>query len=403
MMQPFLDEGLFYTKDVCFFYVIIMEDVFCCPLCGNTEPRYLGILNGKYYCRRCLSFRGKEAEKKMYLPQKINPKINYQLTEKQNEIAEKVTRNYQRKKNTLIYAVTGAGKTELVYQVIAHVLSKGLHVGFVIPRKDVVIELSARFKKVFPQIDIAIVYGGHNEKLSGQLIILTTHQLYRYPKYFDLLIFDEIDAFPYVDNALLEKMFLRSVKGNYVLMSATPSRKEIKTFKEEGNLLTLFERFHQYPLPVPQIVIRFLGFEYVYLIKKCLEWKKAHKPFLIFVPVISQTKTVFRILEFFLQNGDYVHSQRKKRNEIITRFKKRNLSFLVTTSVLERGVTIENLQVLIFNAHHVLFDSKTLIQISGRVGRKTKYPTGEIIFLANQKTPAMIEAIDDINRKNQVL
>ena len=43
---------------------------------------------------------------------------------------------------------------------------------------------------------------------------------------------------------------------------------------------------------------------------------------------------------------------------------------LRSTSVLERGVTIKNLQVIVFNAEHELYDEKSLIQISGRVGRK---------------------------------
>lgn len=342
-------------------------------------------------------------DRKIYPIREITPRINYRLTDKQTEIASKVLKNYLDGKNTLIYAVTGAGKTELVYEVIAHVLSQGLMVGFVIPRKDVVIELASRLKRAFPSVDTAVVYGGHTNKIEGQLIILTSHQLYRYPDFFDLLIFDEIDAFPYVDNALLEKMFVQSVHGHYVLMSATPSRKEIKTFQEKGTLLTLFERFHRHPLPVPKIAIYFWGVEYIYLIKKCHQWNKENKPFLVFVPIISQAKTIFQILNLFIKNGEYVHSQRENRDDLIANFKKRKISFLVTTSVLERGVTIENLQIIIFNAHHPLFTSKVLIQMSGRVGRKFNYPNGEIIFLAARKTKEMQEAIDDINRKNQTL
>lgn len=32
-----------------------------CPRCGNEDRRYIGYRNGEPYCRRCISFSGKEA------------------------------------------------------------------------------------------------------------------------------------------------------------------------------------------------------------------------------------------------------------------------------------------------------------------------------------------------------
>ena len=59
----------------------------------------------------------------------------------------KVKETFINKKNSLIYAVCGAGKTELVYQTMAYALEQGLQVGFTIPRRDVVIELEKRIKE----------------------------------------------------------------------------------------------------------------------------------------------------------------------------------------------------------------------------------------------------------------
>ena len=98
-----------------------------------------------------------------------------------------------------------------------------MRVGFAIPRKDVVYELSIRFKNTFKKAKIVSLYGGNTEILEGDIICLTTHQLYRFNNYFDLLILDELDAFPYKDNDVLYNIFLRSIKGNYILMSATIS------------------------------------------------------------------------------------------------------------------------------------------------------------------------------------
>ena len=57
--------------------------------------------------------------------------------------------------------------------------------------------------------------------IRDRFIICTTHQLYRYPQYFDLLILDELDAFPYVNNEVLIGLLQNSIKGNYIYMSAT--------------------------------------------------------------------------------------------------------------------------------------------------------------------------------------
>jgi len=52
-----------------------------------------------------------------------------------------------------------------------------------------------------------VFFGDHHDALTGNIIVLTTHQLFRYEDYFDLLIFDEIDAFPYVGDLVLESFF----------------------------------------------------------------------------------------------------------------------------------------------------------------------------------------------------
>ena len=62
--------------------------------------------------------------------------------------------NYKSKIDTLVNAVCGAGKTELIYSVLAYCLSLGKAVAFAVPRRDVVIELSQRIHMVFPNNSI---------------------------------------------------------------------------------------------------------------------------------------------------------------------------------------------------------------------------------------------------------
>ncbi len=377
--------------------------MFVCPICHNSDIRYIAYKNNEPYCRRCINFIGNKADTSLIRNDNSNYEINYELSSEQKDIALKVKQSYISKKNTLIHAVCGAGKTELIFEVVAYALSRNQQVGFCVPRRDVVIDLVDRFKSAFKNRKITIVYGGHTEKLQGDIILLTTHQLYRYENYFDLLIIDETDAFPYQGNFVLKSFFYRSLKGNYVMMSATPLNSMIEQLKKEGGTyLSLFKRYHGHEMPVPKILIRPFIKLFI-LIKYMKKFIDLNKPFLIFCPTIDECEKLFKIVGKLFNNGNFVHSKKIDREEVISDFKVRKYDFLLTTTLLERGITIKNLQVIVYDAQCLIYDAKTLIQISGRVGRKIDSYDGEVIFISDYITMAMIQAKKEIESANEEL
>ncbi|MEG2053012.1 MAG: helicase-related protein [Bacilli bacterium] len=381
-----------------------MGNKFKCFFCGNEDPRYIGTYNGKEYCRYCISFRGEEASGQYVKYNSGDYELNYELSKEQKVISDQLLVNFKEKKNSLVHAVCGAGKTELVFALISYCFKHKLKVGFAIPRKDVVIELEYRFKATFPTAKIVSVYGGNTSLLEGNLIILTTHQLYRYDSYFDLLIMDEIDAFPYANNSLLLEMFKKSVKGNFVLLSATPSEEYIENFKKNnGEVIELLVRFHRHPLPVPDVIIALGIVKYARFAVLLRKFIKENKPVLVFVPTIEQAKDLYFYLKWIFKKGECVYSSATNRAQIISDFKNKKYQYLITTSVLERGVTIENLQVIVFNSDHAIYNAATLIQISGRVGRKMKFPDGKVVFISKKNTKEMDEAIFKIRSANKCL
>jgi competence protein ComFA len=347
---------------------------------------------------------GKQAEKKKHSNGAVVLKLGYSLSKDQKKISEQIVANYKNKIDTLVNAVCGSGKTELIYAVMAHCLSLGKTVAFAVPRRDVVIELSQRIHMVFPNNSIVSVYGGHTEKLSADIVVLTTHQLYRYEKYFDLIILDEIDAFPFKGNKLLNSMFFRAIRGNIVMMSATPSKDVLEYFsKGNRSILELNTRFHKHPLPVPQ-VIRKVGITKIpFLISKMKQFISGGKKVFVFAPTISKSEKLYKFVKIFVKNGTFVHSKCKDRSQIIKKFKSGGYDYLITTAVLERGVTFKDLQVIIFDADNELYNSQTLIQIAGRVGRKIDAPEGEVVFLVNKTTSEIKQAIATIESKNRHL
>ncbi len=378
---------------------------FFCEVCGNNEEKFIGIKNGEQYCRRCISFCGKRVEApKKKQRENVEVCLNYELSKEQHKVAKKALANYIQKINTLIYAVCGAGKTELVFEVISYVLKKGGYVGFATPRKDVAIELYPRIKSAFKNCDVTLVCGGHNENLIGDIIVLTTHQLYRYEKYFDLVIVDEIDAFPYKSNELLYGFFKRSVSGNYILLTATPSKTDMETFsKPKHDIIELLVRFHYSPLPIPSVLINIDFINLILVIIILRKFLKNRYPVLVFTPTIGLCEKLYRFLSVFCKNGNYVHSKRHNREEIIDKFKHNTYKYLVTTSVLERGITIKDLQVIIFKFDHDIYDCSTLIQISGRVGRKIGATEGQVVFIGSENTLAARNAVREIRHANKTL
>ena len=377
---------------------------YICPICGNTDLNSIGYIKGKPYCRRCISFRGEEAGDTLPISKKADINLSYELSYEQKVLSWKLIENYKAGIDTLVYAVCGSGKTEICLGVIKYAIENGLCAGFAVPRRSVCAELGVRFRNIFTKNSVVMVYGGHHRKIKGDIVCLTTHQLFRYENYFDLLIMDEIDAFPYKGNKVLEQMFKRSIKGHYVLLTATPSSELLKKYKKPGkSLLKLFARFHHHNLPVPKVIcgndIK-IHYKLIIYLKRFFE---NNKQVFIFVPTIDISRKLSLFLKPFFPKGTYINSKRERPEKVIEDFRNKRYQYLITTAVLERGVTIKDLQVIIYRADNAIYDSAALIQIAGRVGRKKDAPEGEVIFLAKRKTKHMEDAISEINAANKSL
>ena len=347
--------------------------------------KYIGLRNNKPYCRKCIAFRGQEATDE-YIPWDIAPySLNYELSDDQKRLSNQLVENYKNGIDSLVYAVCGSGKTEICLEIIRYCIESGLRVGFAVPRKDVCVELFYRYNEIFKENIITAVYGGHAKYIEGDLVVLTTHQLFRYEHYFDLLIMDEIDAFPFKGSDILKAFFLRSIKKNFVLLTATPSDELLNYFKKPGKaVLELFTRFHGHPLPVPRVIKGNSIYLNYKLIKETGRFLKSFKQVFIFVPTIDLSIKLYRFLALFYPGGHYINSKCEDREEIIKSFRLKKY-----------------LQVIVYRADHPIYDSYSLIQIAGRVGRKKDAPEGEVIYLARENNKDIKRAVEEISAANK--
>ncbi|CAM3526294.1 DEAD/DEAH box helicase [Marinicrinis lubricantis] len=315
----------------------------------------------------------------------------------------------------LIWAVTGAGKTEMIYPLIEAVLSTGGRVAVATPRRDVVLELSPRMNKAFPAVNIATLYGGSDEGwLWADLILATTHQLLRFEQAFELVIIDELDAFPYHNDPKLAYAARKSLKpdGKMIFLSATPP-KELQRQVKRGVLdhVRVPVRFHRYPLPVPMhytipAVKQWCGGRQIPDQLKRMLHMSVDRGAQVFVfvaairlvePVVGSLRRVFPHIRV-----EGTSSVDQHRGDKVMEFRESHSRILVTTTILERGVTIPKSDVFILDADSSLFDEASLVQMAGRAGRSPLDPQGKVYFFSSARTRSQQGAVRQIERMNQI-
>ena len=112
------------------------------------------------------------------------------------------------------------------------------------------------------------------------------------------------------------------------------------------------------------------------------------------------TRQVQKFLKFFSIKSHCATSKEKNIHQSLEMIKSHEIDVIVCTTVLERGMTVENVQVIFLHGEHPLFDKEILIQIAGRTGRKVPYTNGDIIIYTNRQTKAIKECIKDLQQSN---
>ncbi len=340
-----------------------------------------------------------------------------ELSPWQQQAAEKALRYWRdpEARTLLVWAVCGAGKTEVVFPVLKEALGQGKRVLLTVPRREILRELAERLRFSFPGLEFTLLYGGKKEEVPESLLVVaTTHQLLRFGPCFDLVILDEADAFPLYGNpmlnAALEKVLLPT--GKKIYMTATPDASwRQRARRGEITVAKIPLRYHGHLLPVPTLVrTRLPGENHWFLPPVVTNFlhrlSVRRRRGLIFLPTIDWAEEFGRRMKsHFPAEADrfaYVHARDPERVVKIGRFSAGQIYLLFTTTLLERGLNFQDLDVMIlFADQRRIFSAETLVQIAGRVGRSADDPGGEVYFVAETISPEMKEAREAIRRMNK--
>lgn len=394
-----------------------------CQRCGSQFTKcQFTLLNDTSYCPFCIQMGRCQTDNFLYQkkiskptnwfqPDALNWKgvLNSYQEAASNQIVEMIKVNGQ----LLIHGVTGAGKTEMLFKGLEYAFKQGLRVALAAPRVDVCLELYPRLLKVFPDISISLLYGKQKEGYqTSQLVICTTHQLLRFYQAFDVMIVDEIDAFPLAGNNVLAFAIKQSRKkiSSQIVLTATVTKELSLELANEGyKTMIVPVRYHQKPLPVPELVWcwrwreKLLAKRFPSIVKEILEEsREKQESYLIFCPSVEWLLKFHKqlVLQFPSVVIEKVYAKDPSREEKIQSFRGGEIDWLLTTTILERGVTFKGVNVIVVGANHRVYKTASLIQIAGRVGRSFEQPSGHVFFIHDGLTKPLVESIKVIQEMN---
>ncbi|MFC0559279.1 DEAD/DEAH box helicase [Halalkalibacter alkalisediminis] len=391
-----------------------------CIRCGNDDrmlfAKHICARCGKTcsYCRHCLQLGKVSSCQPLYhwtgppieRPVQSNS-LHWKgaLTLSQKAASDSVIEAIKNQQKLLVWAVCGAGKTEVLFRGLEAAFAQGKRVLLSTPRTDVVKELSPRLQQSFPHTHIETLYGGRKEKKTGaQLVLSTTHQAMRFYRAFDVVIIDEVDAFPYSYDQRLQHAVRQAQKPNAttIYLSATPSKDLLKM--PDLTLIKIPKRYHGFRLPVPRF--QWCGNWQKQLQKKKLPpvlitWLQTNKPLLLFVPSLQTLQLISSLLQLYQIKHLAVHAKEPNRHRYVEAFRNGNVRLMVTTTILERGVTFADVQVAVFGAEDPIFEESALVQIAGRAGRKKEAPTGDVVYFHYGVSQEMKRARTHIQHMNK--
>lgn len=392
-----------------------------CLRCGQEDVEEWPSLYGTTAtCRSCeslgvstsLEVLYRDQRSLMESPQEVKFEPHWTLTEAQRLASEQVQNFVQgSEERALLWAACGAGKTEVCFPAAAWALKQGKSVLFAAPRQDVIHDILPRLQRDFPGYSLQVLTGAIPVKfqVSG-LVLATTHQVLRFWQAFDVIFMDEMDAFPYQGNKALAWGLKHALRqdGKILYLTATPSPEGLKLVQQDKlRLIELPARHHRNPLPIP--VWQKSRHSLDPNKNRCREeWTERIRairregPVLVFVPKIAWISPWIQAFRQHFPDWqiDGSYSSDSRRAQKVNRLIQGEFDLFVSTTILERGITLSRIQVVVLASDHPVFDERALVQMAGRVGRTRECPGGKIVFISKQCSPAMETAIRWIEGQN---
>lgn len=332
-------------------------------------------------------------EDKKTLVKKYLESLSFSLTKAQKRVITEIYKDLSNGRivNRLVQGDVGSGKTIVSMILLLYMVENSYQGVLMAPTEILAVQHYLSVKEKFEKLGVRVELltgsfkGKTKEKLLNDIkegnvdIVIGTHALIEENVYFKrlgLIIIDEQHRFGVVQRKLLRD---KGVLANLVVMSATPIPRSL-ALSIYGDLdVSVIDELPPGRKPIKtkwisndedsDIMYDFIG-------KKLSQGRQAY----FIAPLIEESEKlaaksteelyeeVSKKLPMYKIGVLHGRMKNSKKDEVMKRFKHRELDILVSTTVIEVGVDVPNATIMVIN-NSERFGLSALHQLRGRVGR----------------------------------
>ena len=332
-------------------------------------------------------------EDKKTLVKKYLENLSFSLTKAQKRVITEIYKDLSNGRivNRLIQGDVGSGKTIVSMILLLYMVENSYQGVLMAPTEILAVQHFLSVKEKFEKLGVRVELltgsfkGKTKEKLLNDIkegnvdIVIGTHALIEENVYFKklgLIIIDEQHRFGVVQRKLLRD---KGVLANLVVMSATPIPRSL-ALSIYGDLdVSVIDELPPGRKPIKtkwisndedsDIMYDFIG-------KKLSQGRQAY----FIAPLIEESEKlaaksteelyeeVSKKLPMYKIGVLHGRMKNSEKDEVMKRFKNRELDILVSTTVIEVGVDVPNATIMVIN-NSERFGLSALHQLRGRVGR----------------------------------
>ena len=332
-------------------------------------------------------------EDKKTLVKKYLESLSFNLTKAQKRVITEIYKDLSNGRivNRLVQGDVGSGKTIVSMILLLYMVENSYQGVLMAPTEILAVQHFLSVKEKFEKLGVRVELltgsfkGKTKEKLLNDIkegnvdIVIGTHALIEENVYFKklgLIIIDEQHRFGVVQRKLLRD---KGVLANLVVMSATPIPRSL-ALSIYGDLdVSVIDELPPGRKPIKtkwisndedsDIMYDFIG-------KKLSQGRQAY----FIAPLIEESEKlaaksteelyeeVSKKLPMYKIGVLHGRMKNSEKDEVMKRFKNRELDILVSTTVIEVGVDVSNATIMVIN-NSERFGLSALHQLRGRVGR----------------------------------
>jgi len=308
--------------------------------------------------------------------------------------------------NRLLQGDVGCGKTVCAILAACIVVDNGYQVAFMAPTEILAEQHYLTIHKAFEGMGIPLVFlrGNMGKERKGVIegikkgeysVIVGTHALIQKDVNFrrlGLVIIDEQHRFGVIQRKLLKE---KGIMPDTLVMTATPIPRTLSMVVYGDLDVSVIDEI---PKGRQKIWTKVFLDKDKFAVYRMIEdeLKKGHQAYIVY-PLVEESEKIellnakemaayFRKSVFPSYRVGLLHGRMRaeEKEEIMFRFKNREIDVLVCTTVIEVGIDVPNVTMMVIE-HAERFGLSQLHQLRGRVGRGT-YPSKCVLITSTRRT-----------------